>query len=72
MTRTTIDKNAARHQHSIESKSRRRQEAELFGYLLAPPGRQVPSKGSLALILPSRAEPLPLTGPRMAMPFDGT
>ena len=30
----------------------------------------MPSKGSLALILPSRAGPLPLTWPRMAMPFD--
>ena len=27
-------------------------------------------KGSLLLILPGRAGPLPLTGPRMAMPFD--
>ena len=26
-------------------------------------------KGSLSLILPGRAGPLPLTGPRMAMPF---
>ena len=33
---------------------------------------RVPSKGSLSLILPSRAGPLriPLTGPRTAMPFD--
>ena len=30
---------------------------------------RVPSKGSLSLILPSRAGPL-LTGPRTAMPFD--
>ncbi len=28
-------------------------------------------KGSLALILPSIAGPLPLTWPRMAMPFGG-
>ena len=32
---------------------------------------RVPSKGSLSLILPSRAGPL-LTGPRTAMPFGGT
>ena len=31
---------------------------------------RVPSKGSLSLILPSRAGPLSLTGPRTAMPFD--
>ena len=33
---------------------------------------RVPSKGSLSLILPSRAGPLriPLTGPRTAMPFN--
>ena len=36
---------------------------------VAPPVARVPSKGSLALILPSRAGPL-LTGPRTAMPFD--
>ena len=39
---------------------------------VAPPVARVPSKGSLALILPSRAGPLPLTRPRTAMPFDGT
>ena len=39
---------------------------------VAPPVARVPSKGSLSLILPSRAGPLriPLTGPRTAMPFD--
>ena len=36
---------------------------------VAPPVARVPSKGSLSLILPSRAGPL-LTGPRTAMPFD--
>ena len=36
---------------------------------VTPPVARVPSKGSLALILPSRAGPL-LTGPRTAMPFD--
>ena len=36
---------------------------------VATPVARVPSKGSLALILPSRAGPL-LTGPRTAMPFD--
>ena len=37
---------------------------------VAPPVARVPSKGSLSLILPSRAGPLSLTGPRTAMPFD--
>ena len=39
---------------------------------VATPVARVPSKGSLSLILPSRAGPLriPLTGPRTAMPFD--
>ena len=39
---------------------------------VAPPVARVPSKGSLSLILPSRAGPLriPLTGLRTAMPFD--
>ena len=32
----------------------------------------VPPKGSLALILPSGAGPLPFTRPRTAMPFGGT
>ena len=36
---------------------------------VAPPVARVPSKGSLSLILPTRAGPL-LTGPRTAMPFD--
>ena len=36
---------------------------------VAPPVARVPSKGSLSLILPSRAGPL-LTEPRTAMPFD--
>ena len=37
---------------------------------VAPPVARVPSKGSLSLILPSRAGPLSLTGPRTAMPSD--
>ena len=39
---------------------------------VATPVARVPSKGSLSLILSSRAGPLriPLTGPRTAMPFD--
>ena len=39
---------------------------------VATPVARVPSKGSLSLILPSRAGSLriPLTGPRTAMPFD--
>ena len=39
---------------------------------VATPVARVPSKGSLSLILPSRAGPLriPLTGPRTAMPID--
>ena len=37
---------------------------------VAPPVARVPSKGSLSLILPSRAGPLSLTRPRTAMPFD--
>ena len=37
---------------------------------VATPVARVPSKGSLSLILPSRAGPLSLTGPRTAMPFD--
>ena len=36
---------------------------------VAPPVARVPSKGSLALILPSRVGPL-LSGPRTAMPFN--
>ena len=35
----------------------------------APPGRQVPSKGSLRSSSPLRGSP-PLTRPRTAMPFD--
>ena len=41
-------------------------------YLESPPWYRVPSKGSLALILPTAWVPLtgPFTGPRTAMPFD--